>query len=147
MSEPTPHPSDHEVPTRKVLTTGFFLIAVFLPLGLTLEALHAMKFDVYLQSSMRREMWTLAHAHGGVLGILCLVFGAVGPRFLTGSGYGGTVQWLRAGAILMPVGFLLGGIGNHEGDPGLGILLVPIGGLLLLVALVRAGTRSRRVSA
>jgi len=39
---------------------------------------------------------------------------------------------------------LLGGIGNHEGDPMLGILLVPVGGVALLVALLRAGLDCRR---
>jgi hypothetical protein len=38
----------------------------------------------------------------------------------------------------MPLGFLLGGVLNSEGDPSLGILLVPAGGVLVFVALVQA---------
>ena len=38
---------------------GLCLLAVSLPLGLTLEALHAMKVQVYLGSALRRELWTL----------------------------------------------------------------------------------------
>ena len=41
--------------TRGVLVLGWLLLALFLPLGLTLEALHALKLPVYLQSPMRRE--------------------------------------------------------------------------------------------
>ena len=66
--------------TRKTMIWGWALLALFLPLGLTLEALHALKLPVYLDSAMRREMWTLAHAHGNLLGILCLVFAALGSR-------------------------------------------------------------------
>ena len=66
--------------THTALVWGWFLLAVSLPLGLTLEALHAMKVEVYLGSELRRELWTLAHAHGAILGILCLVFGSVGER-------------------------------------------------------------------
>ena len=67
MSETTDsNPEDHAI--RRTVATGFYLLAVFIPMGLTLEALHALKFDVYLESATRREMWNLAHAHGGVLG-------------------------------------------------------------------------------
>ena len=38
---------------------------------------------------------------------------------------------------MMPLGFFLGGILNSEGDPSLGIALVPVGAALLVVALVR----------
>jgi hypothetical protein len=31
--------------------------------GLTFEAVHALKVQVYLGSSLRRELWTRAHAH------------------------------------------------------------------------------------
>ena len=37
-------------------------------------------------------------------------------------------------SILMPAGFFLGGLFIYSGDPGLGILLVPVGGALLLAA-------------
>jgi len=130
--------------TRRTVVTGFFLLAVFIPMGLTLEALHALKVQVYLGSSMRREMWTLAHAHGGILGILCLVYGSIAERWLVDvsrrESIATSVRW---GAILMPCGFFLGGIGNHGGDPSLGIALVPIGGLILLFALIRAGLNAR----
>jgi hypothetical protein len=36
--------------------------------------------------------------------------------------------------VLLPLGFFLGGIGHSEVDPSLGVLLVPVGGLLLLIS-------------
>lgn len=131
-------------PLRRTLVLGWILLAVFLPLGLTLEALHAMKLPVYLGSAMRREMWTLAHAHGNLLGILCLFYGALGERTVPDEIKRTSIaRWLSVGAVMMPLGFFLGGVLNSEGDPSLGILLVPIGGVCLLVALVRAALVSR----
>jgi hypothetical protein len=37
----------------------------------------------------------------------------------------------------MPLGFFAGGILSSEGDPSLGVLLAPMGALLLIVALLR----------
>jgi len=47
---------------------------------------------------------------------------------------------LKAATILLPGGFFLGGLVIHNGDPGLGILLVPLGALLLLIAVVLCAT-------
>ena len=81
-------------------------------------------------------MWTLAHAHGALLGLVNLGFAATvrvlpswpesNKRFASASLLGATV--------LMPAGFFLGGVFIYAGDPGLGILLVPIGGILLFAA-------------
>ena len=133
--------------TRKAVVLGWFLLAVSLPLGMTLEALHALKVPVYLGSPIRRELWTLAHAHGNLLGVLCLVFGALGERTVPDEPARRSVsRWLRIGSVAMPAGFFLGGILSYEGDPSLGILLVPLGGLCLLFALVRAGLAARLTS-
>jgi len=124
--------------SRRAVRWGWTLLAVFLPLGLTLEALHAMKVQVYLGSPLRRELWTLAHAHGNLLGILCLAFGALSDRTVAKPAVRESIsRWLLAGAWSMPVGFFIGGILNREGDPSWGIALVPLGAVCLLVALVR----------
>ena len=39
-------------------------------------------------------------------------------------------------SLLLPGGFFLGGVVIYAGDPGLGILLVPVGALLLLTAVL-----------
>jgi hypothetical protein len=82
-------------------------------------------------------MWRLAHAHGTLLGILCLVFAALADRHVPETIRPRVAALIRWGAVLMPLGFFLGGVLNSEGDPSLGILLVPVGALFLIVALVR----------
>lgn len=135
-----------DAPASLSLRAGLWLLAVSLPLGLTLEALHAMKVQVYFGSALRRELWTLAHAHGNLLGILCLVFGLLGARLGDGAARARIDRWLVTGAVLMPLGFLLGGVLNREGDPSLGILLVPVGGVAVFAALVMAAVRLSRQS-
>src|SRR5262245_66471239 len=133
----------HGLPIRKTVRTGWLLLAISLPFGVALEALHGFKVQAYLASEMRREMWRLAHAHGTLLGILCLVSGALAEAHVPEAIRARVMALIRWGAVLMPLGFFLGGVLNSEGDPSLGILLVPVGALLLIVALVRVALASR----
>jgi hypothetical protein len=125
---------------EKALRAGWILLALSLPLGVTLEALHGFKVQVYLRSQVRHEMWRLAHAHGTMLGILLLVFATLAERHLAPGKRAPISRDLRAGSVLMPLGFFLGGVLNSEGDPSPAIVLVPIGALFLLAALVRAAS-------
>jgi len=127
----------------KTLRTGWLLLAIGLPFGVTLEAFHGFKVQAYLASDMRREMWRLAHAHGTLLGILCLVSAALADAHVPQAIRPRVMAMIRWGAVLMPLGFFLGGVLNSEGDPSLGILLVPPGALLLVVALVRVALQPR----
>lgn len=140
--EPRASASDRDV--KRALVTGFGLLAVSIPLGVTLEALHGFKVQAYLQSEMRRELWRLAHAHGTLLGILCLVFAALAERHVSKKARSSVTRQLTAGALLMPMGFFLGGVLNSEGDPSLGIVLVPVGALLLVSALAQAALGASR---
>ncbi len=81
-------------------------------------------------------MWTLAHAHGTLLALINLAFAAAIPlvpawpsrlRDLAS-------MCLMGGSVLLPTGFFLGGAIIHGGDPGLGVLIVPVGALLLLTS-------------
>ena len=123
---------------RRHLRLGWWSLLVFLTLGLLLEALQGFKIGFYmdLANATRRHVWTLAHAHGTLLGLVNLAF-AMSLR-LFGDGresWTGLASAALVGAtILLPGGFLLGGVVVYAGDPGLGVLLVPIGGLLLLAA-------------
>ena len=138
-SEAMPAPTT-AVLIRRHLRIGWWSLLVFLTVGLGLEALHGLKVGAYLNVSneTRRLMWTLAHAHGALLGLVNLGFAAtarvvpawpeVTKRFASASLLGATV--------LMPSGFLLGGLFIYAGDPGLGILLVPAGGILLFAAVL-----------
>jgi len=139
-------PSKPDSATRPALIAGLSLLAISIPFGLTLEALHACKVRVYLESDLRRELWTLAHAHGNLLGLLLLAWAAVGNRAVPEQATRLAIsRSLRLGAILMPLGFFLGGVGASEGDPSFLIALVPIGALLLLSGLFRAALRARTV--
>lgn len=81
-----------------------------------------------LRDELRREMWSLAHFHGAMLAIVNIVY-ARGAAHALGSSF------LIAGSLLMPLGFFIGGMWHPEGDPGLGILLVPIGALCAIIAI------------
>ena len=124
--------------TKRHLRFGWWALLLFLTLGLGLEALHGFKVGLYLNVSneTRRLMWTLAHAHGTLLALVNLGF-ALTVRLIpewTARERGIASVCLRGATCLLPAGFFLGGTFIYSGDPGLGILLVPVGGLLLLVA-------------
>ena len=115
---------------------GWWALLGFLTLGIVLEALHALKLGWYLNlaNQTRRFMWTLAHAHGTLLALINIAFGAAATAMpgLTQRLNKFASPFLLASSLLLPLGFLLGGVYIMEGDPGLGILLVPPGALLLL---------------
>ena len=123
------------------LVWGWFTLLVFISLGLVLEALHGLKVGAYLDVSneTRRLMWTLAHAHGTLIALIHLAFASTlrhreGPGGTHSKRLSLASRSLKAATVLMPAGFFLGGAYLHDGDPGLGVFLVPPGGLLLAVA-------------
>ena len=133
---------------RRHLQFGWWALLIFLTAGLALEALHGFKAGLYLNVSneTRRLMWTLAHAHGTLLGLVNIAFAATlralpawpePNRRLASS-------CLLAATVLMPAGFFLGGVFIYSGDPGLGILLVPAGGILLFAAVFLTARALRR---
>jgi hypothetical protein len=130
------------------LRLGWWWLLVFAGLGLILETLHGFKVGAYLNVSndTRRLMWRLAHAHGTLLGAVNILFGLT-LRSGSGSTFRDlrTISWLLLGAsICLPVGFFLGGVQFYGGDPGLGVLVVPIGAVMLLAALfmIASGLRT-----
>ena len=116
---------------------GWWSLAVFVGLGITLETLHGFKIVWYLgvSSETRRLMWTLAHSHGTLLSVLQIVFALTVPKLSakTSSSQIRASMCLLGAGLLMPLGFFLGGLFCYSGDPGIGILLVPPGGFLLLI--------------
>ena len=129
---------------RRHLRFGLLALLVFIALGFLLEFLQAFHFGWYLaeDSEPRRLMWTLAHAHGTLLALIHIALGAAwsqlrpSPRLQTAS------RCLYGSVWALPGGFFLGGLFIASPDPGLGIVLVPIGGLLLIagIALVARQT-------
>ncbi|MEY2409308.1 MAG: hypothetical protein QOF48_1978 [Verrucomicrobiota bacterium] len=122
---------------------------IFLTLGIVLEALHGFKVGAYLNVSneTRRLMWTLAHAHGTLLGLVNLAFAFTVDRVAEWPPRGRSRAsiCLRGATVLLPAGFFLGGWFVHGGDPGVGILLVPLGALLLLISVLLAALSVRGI--
>jgi predicted GNAT family N-acyltransferase len=122
------------------LRIGFWGLLLFLSLGLGLEALHGFKVAFYLdlESEPRRLAWRLAHAHGTLLSLVHVVFGlTLGSRHAPEARTAARAsRLLDAATLLLPGGFLLGGLFVHGGDPGLGVLLVPFGAVALFGAVL-----------
>ncbi len=136
---------------RRHLRFGWWTLLIFLSGGLALETLHGLKVGAYLNVSneTRRLMWTLAHAHGTLLGLVNLGFAAtvrVLPSWPESNKRYASASLLGA-TVLMPAGFFLGGLFIYAGDPGLGILLVPIGGILLFAAVLLTAVALKYFSA
>ena len=121
---------------RRHLRFGWASLLVFVLLGGVLEAMHGFKVDWYLAvgNETQRLLWRLAHAHGTFLSLVHVALAA---------SLGGCVRAPRLGSacltsagLALPLGFLLGAFGVQGGDPGLGIALVPVGLVLLVVAIV-----------
>jgi hypothetical protein len=127
------------------LRWGWWSIAAFVGLGVVLESLHGFKIGGYLdvENSTRRHMWTLAHAHGTLIGLLHLAYAfTVGSRPGVASPVASVA--LSVAGLALPLGFFLGGAWFHAGDPGLGILLVPVGALAMVLASLVIALRVHR---
>lgn len=129
------------------LKFGWWTVLAFLTMGIALEGMHGLKLGYYLDlaNATRRHMWTLSHAHGTLLGLINIAF-ALSVR--TFAAAGADERWKRSASLallvatlLVPGGFALGGLTIYAGDPGLGILLVPIGGFALLYAVWQTARR------
>jgi hypothetical protein len=126
--------------SRRHLRTGWWLILIYLTFGMLLESFHGFKLFWYLDlsNSTRRLMFTLAHSHGTLLGLLNVAFALTLPHLpdwdLARVRLAG--RCLFVASLLIPGGFLLGGLVIYGGDPGLGILLVPVGAVCLFIAVL-----------
>ena len=126
--------------TRLHLQLGWWSLMFFVTLGIFLETMHGLKVGWYLDeaNSTRRLMLTLAHAHGTLLALIHVAFAVTvpwvsdwNPRSRTRAS-----RCLIAAGVFIPAGFFLGGLFIYSGDPGLGILLLPLGALFLLAAVL-----------
>lgn len=126
--------------TAAHLQFGWWSLLVFLSLGAVLEVLHGFKVGAYLDVSneTRRLMWTLAHAHGTLLALVHIAF-ATATWLVPAWESGGrrlASRALYAASLMIPLGFFLGGLQIHGGDPGIGILLLPAGAFFLFVSVL-----------
>ena len=139
-SNPSAGPAPHAACIRRHTRFAWWSLFVFLSLGMLLEILHALKIGWYLDvsSETRRLMWTLAHAHGTLLALIHAAFASTLPRLPNWAPRRRDIasHCLIGASLLLPGGFFVGGIWIYEGDPGLGVLIAPVGGLLLAVAVL-----------
>ncbi len=133
-------PSLHAKCIRRHTRFAWWSLFAFLNLGMVLEVLHGFKIGWYLDVSneTRRLMWTLAHAHGTLLALIHAAFAFTLPRLPDWAPRSRDIasQCLIGASLLLPGGFFIGGIWIYDGDPGLGVLFSPIGGLLLAVGVL-----------
>jgi hypothetical protein len=128
---------------RRHVVVGWWLLLVFLTLGIVLESLHGFKIGWYLEidNETRRLMLTLAHAHGTLLGIVNIVFGLTAGMLPNENGRLRRIAspMLIASNLLLPLGFIFGGLYFYGGDPGLGaVILVPAGAMFLFLGTLLA---------
>ncbi len=116
---------------------GWWALCVFAALGLVLESFNGLRVDWYLgvANQTRRHMFTLGHAHGTLLALVNLAFAmTLESRFARHLHNPKLPSAALLGAgVLIPAGFFTGGLVIYDGDPGLGIALVPVGALLLVI--------------
>jgi hypothetical protein len=124
---------------RRHQRIGWWGLLLFLTLGLALETLHGFKVGAYLdpEHRNRRLMWTLAHAHGTLISLVNIAFAATLVQFgrWTPARLKLASFFLIDALLLLPTGFFLGGVWHTESDPWLGVLLVPLGAVLFLIAI------------
>jgi hypothetical protein len=129
---------------RRHLSAGWWALGCYLLLGVVLEGFHATKAGLYLDvgNETRRLLFRLAHAHGTLLAIVNILY-ALSIRALPSAASPLASGSLLVALLLMPAGFLLGGIWAQGGDPGLGAVLIPAGALALVlgVSVVAIGVR------
>jgi uncharacterized membrane protein len=139
MMRSTPRAQTIKKNAQRNLRFGWWSLLVFLSLGGALETLHGFKIGWYVDvgNETRRLMFTLAHAHGTLLALINIAAGLTArkvDRFELRPSVSFALIWA---AILLPAGFFLGGIVIYDGDPGLGVWLVPVGAILLFYSVAR----------
>ncbi len=118
-------------------------MATFTLLGLVLEGLHAFKLGLYLDvdNETRRLLWRLAHAHGALLGLVNVCYALAAqtwPRLDDRL----AARALLTALLLMPLGFLLGGVFANGGDPGASVGLASAGGVALFFGLAKVAWKA-----
>ena len=135
----TPRAQTIKKNAHRNLRFGWWSLLVFLSLGGALETLHGFKIGWYVDvgNETRRLMFTLAHAHGTLLALINIAAGLTARKvdpFELRPSVSFALIWA---AVLLPAGFFLGGIVIYDGDPGLGVWLVPVGAILLFYSVTR----------
>jgi hypothetical protein len=129
--------------TSALIRQGWMSLAAWLAFGILIEGLIGFRIPALLDDVVRRDMFRLAHAHGTLLNVVLIVAAICARLELIRLGPI-TSLGLRSAVVLLPLGFLLGGLWHFKDDPGLGIGLVPVGALLLLASAWHLGWSNQR---
>jgi hypothetical protein len=155
----TPHRfdggSDAFAISRRQLVFGWWALLGYLTIGIALEGLHGFKVGFYLDAAneTRQLLWRLAHAHGTLLSLINIAFGLTlrvagePPKAPAPGSVALASRCLIGAAIVLPVGFFAGGVFIFAGDPGLPILLVPLGAVLLFLGVLLAARTAASIPA
>jgi hypothetical protein len=135
--------SDDEQLVTRHLRVGLWGLLAFVVLGAALETFHAVKAPLFVDAGQEttRLLLRLAHAHGTLVSILNVVFALV-VRARPAAGTKAASACMLAALVLLPLGFLVGGLFAHGGDPGLGIVLVPPGAIALAAGIALAARKA-----
>jgi len=125
----------HAALVAGLLRQAWIGLAFWMSFGLLLEGLIGYRIPDYLNDPQRRELFRLAHAHGGVLSLVLLA-AAFGLGFGATEAPRKALLALRVGVVVMPLSFLLAGMWHYSNDPGLAIWLVAPAALLVIFGIV-----------
>lgn len=129
--------------TGSLIRQGWISLALWIAFGILIEGFIGFRTPALLDDSVRRDMFRLAHAHGTLLNLVLIAAAICARLELVRLGRIASLG-LRSAVVLLPAGFLLGGIWHFKDDPGLGIFLVPVGALLLLASALQVGLSAKR---
>jgi hypothetical protein len=121
-----------------MICQAWISLAAWIVFGLLIEGLIGFRSPFLLDDLVRRDMFRLAHAHGTLLNVVLIAAAICARLDLIRLGRI-TALGLRTAVVLLPVGFLLAGLWHFKDDPGVAILLVPMGAVLLLATAFQIG--------
>lgn len=118
------------------LRLGLATTALFLALGVGLEASLGLRAQGLVDDELRREFLRLGHAHGALLGLVNVALGLAMERLRTPAAWATRIRPAAlVGALAVGLGFVGGGLWHGPTDPGPLVLAVPAGAMLLLSSL------------
>lgn len=118
------------------LRLGLATTALFLALGVGLEASLGLRAQGLVDDELRREFLRLGHAHGALLGLVNVALALALERLRTPATWATRIRPAAlVGALAVGLGFVGGGLWHGPTDPGPLVLAVPAGAMLLLSSL------------
>jgi hypothetical protein len=126
-----------------LIRQAWISLALWIAFGILLEGFRAFRSPAVLDDAVRQDMFRLAHSHGTLLNLVLLAAAICARLDLIRLGPMASLG-LRASVIFLPAGFLLGGLWHFKDEPGLGILLVPVGAVILLASAIHISLNTSR---